>query len=328
MTGFDIGEKQIKIACYAKGVLHKTVCAPVPEGLVSDGAIKSMDAMADFIAQLAKENELPKKDAALVLPASQVHVRTTTLAAMSDKLIAVNLPYEFKDYLTEEKSGYVFDYEVLETQFDEGGNPKEQRLFACAASKALIAKYEAMFSRAGYKLKSAVPEEFVFSRLCRGDTGMKLLADKVCAFVDLGEKATNVHIVKCGEYDTKRSIDVGILDLENVVADEMDCAIYTAIKHMQENTRGVMTGKRCSDLYNHLAVEIMKAANFYNYNNRDVELRDLYLIGGGTAIKPLTDTVEQVTGLNIHSVNELLYGRNACEEGWLFLKAICTAANE
>ena len=62
MTGnivsFDIGSAQIKLVWCAGGVCKAAVSAPVPDGLVRGGTIVSMDAMADLLRQLAKENNL------------------------------------------------------------------------------------------------------------------------------------------------------------------------------------------------------------------------------------------------------------------------------
>jgi len=74
MTGnivsFDIGSAQIKLVWCAGGVCKAAVSAPVPDGLVRSGTIVSMDAMADLLRQLAKENNLPRSaQAAVILPA-------------------------------------------------------------------------------------------------------------------------------------------------------------------------------------------------------------------------------------------------------------------
>lgn len=64
MTGnivsFDIGSAQIKLVWCAGGVCKAAVSAPVPDGLVRGGTIVSMDAMADLLRQLVKENNLPR----------------------------------------------------------------------------------------------------------------------------------------------------------------------------------------------------------------------------------------------------------------------------
>lgn len=71
---------------------------------VSGGEIVSMDAMADFIKEMAKENGISRGAAAVILPGTLVFTRNVTVPAMTDGQLLYNLPFEFKDYLTQEKN--------------------------------------------------------------------------------------------------------------------------------------------------------------------------------------------------------------------------------
>ena len=71
-----------------------------------------MDAMADFLRQTAKSNGIPLTHAALVLPSTEVFTRELVMPAMTEQQLLYNLPYEFRDYLTEEKNKYFFDYSM------------------------------------------------------------------------------------------------------------------------------------------------------------------------------------------------------------------------
>ena len=137
MTGnivsFDIGSAQIKLVWCAGGVCKAAVSAPVPDGLVRGGTIVSMDAMAYLLRQLVKENNLPRSaQAAVILPAPLVFTRITELPPMTEGQLTYNLPFEFKDYLTQEKSRYYFDYAVQELVRGEDDSVTRMKLFACA----------------------------------------------------------------------------------------------------------------------------------------------------------------------------------------------------
>ena len=56
ITAFDIGECMVKAACLTGGKLKKVMAKELPDNMVSGGEIVSMDAMADFIKEMAKEN--------------------------------------------------------------------------------------------------------------------------------------------------------------------------------------------------------------------------------------------------------------------------------
>ena len=56
ITAFDIGECMVKAVCFTGGKLKKVMAKELPDNMVSGGEIVSMDAMADFIKEMAKEN--------------------------------------------------------------------------------------------------------------------------------------------------------------------------------------------------------------------------------------------------------------------------------
>lgn len=62
IVSFDIGSAQVKLVWLAGGACRAAAAAPVPDGLVRGGTIVSMDAMADFLHQMAREHGLPRTD--------------------------------------------------------------------------------------------------------------------------------------------------------------------------------------------------------------------------------------------------------------------------
>ena len=152
IVGLDIGKNSVKMAYFVGRELKRTAKLELPDAMVSGGRILSMDAMADFLHDAAKGSGIPLTNAALVVPASEVYTRVITLPAMTEQQLFYNLPYEFRDFLTEEKSKYFFDYAVRRIVNDETGHPKEMELFACAILKTTVEGYRAMLHRAGFRL--------------------------------------------------------------------------------------------------------------------------------------------------------------------------------
>lgn len=52
-VAFDIGEAQVKIVSFAGGKVKKAVSEELPDRLVAGGEILSMDAMGDFLKEVA-----------------------------------------------------------------------------------------------------------------------------------------------------------------------------------------------------------------------------------------------------------------------------------
>ena len=130
ITSFDIGESQVKVVTLSGGSVKKAVALELPDNVVSGGTVLSMDALADFLKEKLRASGPIKKDAAVILPDSLVFCRNITVPPMTDAQLNYNLPFEFKDYLNQEKSRYYFDYAVQGTEKDESGETTGLRLFS------------------------------------------------------------------------------------------------------------------------------------------------------------------------------------------------------
>ena len=323
LVAFDIGQYQAKLVWYAGKTEKKAVAAPLPDGLAENGEIRSMDAMADFLKKTARENGIPRAAAAVVLPGRLVFTRIVDVPPMTAAQLAYNLPFEFKDYLTQEKGLYVFDYAVQELVRDETGAVTQMKLFACAALKSTIEKYRAMLRRAGFQLKFAMPEESAFAALVSASAS----APEDCCVVDLGHTATRMHVLHAGRFVTRRVAEIGVDDVVQALAETRGVDVHMAQEHLLGDYENALHDPAALELYNRMAVEIMKAVNFYHYNNRDTSLEQVYLCGGGAAIAPLCEAIEQVTQLRVHPVQELMAG-SADKTPWLFAKAVgCALQN-
>ncbi len=302
MTGFDIGEASLKIVQSSNGVIKKSFNVELPENMVEGDSIVSKDAMADFIRSCTKGAGLSRGDAAIVLPASKTFVKTVTVPVMSREQLNFNLPYEFKDYLTEEKSKYVFDYAILEVIDGPDGEPYEMRLLACAALAQTLEEYRKMFARAGYKLKVALPAECAYVNLI---AHTQTAHEKDICIVDIGHSETAIYIFHNGEYSARRIVTMGMANLEGIIALKEDVDIHMARNYKQSNYNDCITSQDAMDLYSNMAVEITKAVNFFNYSNPEAELHDIYLFGGGAKIVPLAEAIAAESRMDIHKAAEL-----------------------
>lgn len=319
IIAFDIGTAQLKLVWFAGKTYKLAVSAPVPDGLVRGGVIVSMDAMADFLWQLAKENGLPRRaQAAVVLPAALTFTRVTELPPMTAGQLTYNLPFEFKDYLTHEKSQYYFDYAVQELTRDESGQVKQMKLFACAALRSTVEDYRNMFARAGMRLMSAIPEEAAYAALLAAGSAQPG-SDADHCLVDVGHTGIRMYVLRGDHFITRRTIDLGVADLIRSISQRQGVDEHIALAHLLSDYDGATTDPASLDIYHRMAAEITKAVNFYNYNNREKTLERVYLCGGGAAIAPLRETVSRVTGLELKDIGTLVPGD--VETPWLFARA-------
>ena len=88
LVGFDIGENSVKMVYFSGRELKRAITAELPDAMVSNGRILSMDAMADFIRDMAKGYGIPLTNAAMVLNTGDHFVRSVTLPLMTPWMIS------------------------------------------------------------------------------------------------------------------------------------------------------------------------------------------------------------------------------------------------
>lgn len=321
IVGFEIGDHSVKLVYFAGNELKKSVCAELPDAMVSHGRILSMDAMADFLRDTARANGIPRAGAAVSLSLADAYTRDVTMPAMTEQQLAYNLPFEFHDFLTEEKSKYFFDYSVRRVLKDEEGYPKEMELLACAILKSRVEEYRAMLHRAGFKLKVLTPAECAYAAVLAFAEERDDTLRESC-IVALGHSSSHLYIYHGREFDSHREIDIGSAALDALIAEDQSVDIHVARGYRQKNYNGVLEADYARDIYARLAVEVVKAVNFYNYNNRDRELTDVYFCGGDN-IGALVHAMEENTKLRVCPAAELLAQEmRPADEPWMYLGAI------
>ena len=308
-TGFDIGGNMLKIAVCSDAQVKQLVAEPLPDSLVKDGRIVSSEAMSEFLKETAKRRRVTGKDCAVVIPASQVFIRRITMPLMTVDQLKLNLPYEFRDYITREKDKYFYDYSVIRIKEPDQEDPQgEMELLAVATEKSTIDEYREMFRRAGFRMKIAAPQECAFTNLLQR---LPVVLDeagraKDYCIVDAGHDATRVHIYSAGAFEVSKIIDYGGFTVDSLISEIYSVDEHVARTYKESNYKNVLDEVRCANLFSTIAVEIMKTINFYGFNNPVNNLDSIYMSGGGSRMKGLLQNIENFTGFTLRSVEELL----------------------
>ena len=229
--------------------------------------------------------------------------------------LAVNLPYEFRDYLTQNKDKYWYDYSVnrIIEQEEASGDSQEAAeaaqkvqsldLTAAAVEKQVIEDYRAMFRRAGLKLETAIPVECAYQNVIRRSGEYE---GKEYCFLDLGHSSTRIYIYTGDIFETNRDIDTGLALADQAIAEACNVDIHVARSYKHTNYKDCQTLEGCQNIFAEIGSEARKAINFYGFNNRESQLSDAYICGGGIHIPSLGTALGQNIELKFHSANELL----------------------
>lgn len=293
VVGIEIGSSTTKLVMDDSYIVVNT-----PENSVNGEELVAFDGMSEFIHDTLKENNMKAKKVALVLPDSDVYLNRVTMPYMTTKQLQVNLPYEFKKVIGKEKDNYLYDYALASYIQDDSGKIVDMDLLAGAVSSSLIEKYKEMFKKAGLKLVQATPRELAIMNVLR--KSKKVTGD--IALVDLGYSYTRIDIYKDGIYETSKTLEKGVKDMAEIASEILYCDTHIALEYLKVNKDNVLSHERMINLYENIAVEIMRAINYYTYENRENTLENLYVYGGGAHIESFVSTIKTNVSLDVQSI--------------------------
>ena len=274
--GFDIGNNSVKIAEVRGGKLTVHDIR-MPDNMMSDGEIAMPNGFSDFLRREMKARKIKGRECSLVFPARQAICRFLAMPKMSKDQLALNLPYEFAEFVENDPDRFVYDYAMCAP--DENDDPEQMYMMAAAASKERITQYIRIFSGAGLKLKTLLPVEMSL---------MRLVAN---------------YRAKDPE---NRQIEIGCAAIDAAIADMLGVDPFLAGTYKYNNFQGVLDTPQCAEVYQRIAVEVQRVLNFYRFNYRDSELAGMYLLGGGASMSQLTDAVVEMAEMPALPLNELM----------------------
>ena len=327
VLGIDIGYDSLKLALVKNGTLKKYAIVPMPENMVREGHVVSPETMGEIIRKSMKEKGIHANDAALVLPNETVFIRNVIMPQMTAEQLQVNLPYEFRDYISSEMRTYFYDYAMIRTDIEpaegEGERGSEtagrsMELMAAAVPVTLIEESRSFLRKAGLKLKRAAPTVSCWQGLIRR-CGFE--ENEYC-ILDLGYQAIRMYMFVGDKHMVTRELEVGISRLIQLIADTGSVDEHLAKVYMLENHENWQNREECRSAYENIAIELMRALNFYRFSTPETRLNDIYLCGGGAAIQPLCDVIAETVGMNIHRIDELVPGGETIDHCGVLAQAI------
>ena len=328
--GIDIGKDQLKLVLMKGETIQKTASVQMPEGLLKEGRIVSVETTGELIRKTMRENKIRCKEAAVVVSSGICFLRNVTMPEMTPDQLVYNLPYEFRDYITDELKKYTFDYswgsgEVPlkakklkktrkkkneekdeNSENEEGSERKEMELLAAAAPVEDIEDIRLMARKAGLKLTFAAPEVSACENLLHYKLKDEQDKEKEYGILDLGSTSSRLLIFKGDRHQVTRVIERGMEQVEELLADYFHIDIHLAHTWLLANHEDCVNSDVCRDAFAQISVELMRALNFYQFSNPDSRLEDIWICGGGASIEAMRQSLKESLDVNIHDAGELL----------------------
>ena len=334
ILGVDIGHDRLKLALVRGTRVLKTASEEMPENLLKEGRISSRETMGELIHNTMRKNGIRAGHAAFVLPNETVFVKSVEMPMMTIDQLLYNLPFEFNDYITGELKEYIFDYAVTSEPDDgktaeapaEGGEAEPQNetleLMAVGAQRAILEDVQATLRKAGLKLVRTAPAISAYIELIRAQReSLKQVGDEY-GILDLAYSSIRLYMFKGDRHIATRALEMGLSNLDGVIADALSVENHLAHTYLMSNFDNCQDREACHTAYENIAVELMRALNFYRFSNPNSNLGDIWVCGGGALIQPLVETIGSMLGVTLHSADELVPGGEQVKECNNYAQAI------
>ena len=338
ILGVDIGHDQLKLALVRGGNVLKTAAAEMPENLIREGQVTSRETLGELIRTTMKENGIRANRAAYVLPSEVVFIKNVEIPLMSAEQLQYNLPFEFKDYITGELRDYVFDYAVVSDPEElqeaeaeaEGGDDlvaAEEaaptiEVMAVGTQRSVLEDAQEFLRKAGLKLVKSAPGICAYISLLRAQSEVLPSTSDEYGILDLGHTAVRMYMFKKDRHVATRALEVGLSTLDSVLADKYGVDEHMAHTYLMTNFENCQNADECMAAYENIAVELMRALNFYRFSNPNSALSDIWLCGGGAVIQPLAETIGDMLNIQLHTADELVTDGESVEDCNSFIQAI------
>ena len=327
ILGIDIGYDSLKLALVNGKQVRRTAVVPMPQNLIREGRVVSPETMGELIRRTMREHGIRCGRAALALPNETVFIRGVTMPLMSVDQLNYNLPFEFRDYITEELKDYLFDYAVVsssenaEDEDSESGGPVME-LMAVAAPKSLLEESKELLHRAGLKLVKAAPTVCAYQTLIRGNAPKGEENAREYCILDLGYQSIRMYMFRGDRHMVTRVLELGMNSLDQVISEAYSVDVHLAHTYLLSNYEDCQSKEYCMNAYGTITVELMRALNFYRFSNPDSHLEDIWICGGGACIRPLQESIAETLDLRIHTAGELIPGGAKIDGDYTLIQAI------
>ena len=337
ILGVDMGHDRLKLVLMKGKKIMKTATVQMPERLIQEGRVASVETMAELIRKTMKAEGMRCSQAAWVIPNENIFVRNVKMPQMTPAQLTYNLPFEFRDYITGESKDYVYDYAMLSDlrEMEEQRNSEEQdeeedfagpgmELMAVAVPSVLIEEAKQIFRKSGMKLVMAAPAVCSYSALIRQKGAED--QQEYC-ILDIGYQAIRMYMFRGERHNVTRVLEIGLYQLDDAISEAYNVDVHLAHTYLMTNYDNCQNKDVCLEVYQRIAVELMRTLNFYRFSNPDSLLTDIWLCGGGVEIPALQDAIKNVLDINIHSAKELVSGGEYMENSSMFVQAIGITQN-
>jgi type IV pilus assembly protein PilM len=294
---------------------------PLEPGVVVDGEVRDVSALARVLNQFFTEQGLPRRGIRLGIGTNQIGVRALDVDGIGDEgQLANAVRFRAHEALAIPIDQAVLDYHVIRETVDENGSISRRVLLA-AAYREPIDQYIQAFREAGLELEGIDVEAFALLRAVAPERA-SVDGDEPSAVValSLGHDRSTLAISDGKICDFVRVLPWGGAKLEAVIARDLALAPDEAAELKRavslaadadpdpfDDPRLVLAREAVSREVHSLARELVASLQFYQGQPESLAIAEILVTGGTTQLPGLAEELERLVRARVRVADPLAH---------------------
>lgn len=319
VLAMDIGAHSIKIVEgreTKKGLLvNKFFTMDTPTEAVKDGVILDKDLLHYVISEELKKKKIKTKNTYITINSSKIITRELSLPKVEVEEIDGLLSFQIEDYIPVSIDGYVFQYKLLDTYYED--DMEKMDLLIIAIPKEIVEDYFDLLKGLGLNpLVMDYQPNSIAKLIDYNDLINNIFSteDITFAIIDIGYDSTKISIVKNGNILVSRIVEIGgsymdqsILNFNEMSMEELEYVkldIEDINRAEQDNDHSsVLNIIKASVVL--LSEQIEMIFRYYLSRKTDNTINYILLIGGIANINGLDSMFTNIFDIPTLSIDSL-----------------------
>jgi type IV pilus assembly protein PilM len=321
LIGLKVGATQLAAARVSNANGHPKVLQlarqPLPHGIVTDGEVRDVAALAAGLNEFFSVNKLPRKNVRIGIATNHVGVRIFELAGIDDERQLANaVLFRAHEAVSIPVEEAVIDYRVIHQETDDTGTVN-RRILLVAAYREPIERYVEAFRQAGIGVVGVDLEAFALLRAVRSPLGDDEEAAAATVAVNVGHERTSLAVSDGRICQFTRVLEWGGSRLVEAVGRELGVAVEQAEQivvnlsldpdTIDEGDDQRLPRAREAALreLQTLARELVASLQFYQGQPESLPIAEILLSGGTSRILGFAAELERLTRVHVRPADVL-----------------------
>lgn len=325
-VGLDIGSSSLKLVeiLGEKGSynMNRFLTVPLDKGVIVDGAVVDIDALAEVISRLFNNSGCKKKSIVTSLSGHSVIIKKATFPIMDAHDLQETIHDEASKYLPFDNMADVnFDFQVLGRN---ANNLNMNDVIIVAAKKDTIEGYVEAIELLGLSLAIVDVDSFALETMYQENYEYE--EKDVVVIANIGASITSLNVVRNAASIFTRDFALGGNVITEAIQSQYGGSVEEAEKiklhgpEGDEYAKGEFFRNTLLPLTDSLCAEIERSIDYFRSTYSDEDIKMILLAGGGANIPGIVNDLSQRLSVPVEIINpfkKITYNRKTMEDDYI-----------